>query len=161
VRSGLPYQIVPNGTEWCQELTRHYPKGVCKCSSPRCALLPVTNSLVCDPKCTSVVSCRYTASCLTSSSWPTQVLTFEVLAGMLQEILKSSFKLWEPCVLYIGQAHRYPPNTPFYIFFQQIYVLNFLNMLHTPFFFSSKCRLFHNATFFWFLYYSHFKYRVC
>jgi hypothetical protein len=31
----------------------------------------------------------------------------------------------------LGQAHRYPPNTPFYVFFQQIYVLNFLNMLHT------------------------------
>jgi hypothetical protein len=28
-------------------------------------------------------------------------------------------------------------------------------------FFSSKCCLFHNATFFWFLYYSHFTYRVC
>ena len=36
----------------------------------------------------------------------------------------------------IGQAHRHPPNTPFYIFFQQIYVLNFLNMLHTLRFFS-------------------------
>jgi hypothetical protein len=42
-----------------------------------------------------------------------------------------SINLQELCVLYIGQAHRYPPNTPFYIFFQQIYVLNFLNMLHT------------------------------
>jgi hypothetical protein len=46
------------------------------------------------------------------------------------------FNLYEPCVLYIGLAHRYPPNTPFYIFFQQIYVLNFLNMLHTLRFFS-------------------------
>jgi hypothetical protein len=44
--------------------------------------------------------------------------------------------LYEPCVLYIGQAHRYPPNTPFYVFFQQIYVLNFLNVLHTLNFFS-------------------------
>ena len=31
---------------------------------------------------------------------------------------------------------------------QQIYIQNILNMLHTPFFSSSKCRLFHNATFF-------------
>ena len=31
---------------------------------------------------------------------------------------------------------------------QQIYVQNILNMLHTLLFFSSKCRLFHNATFF-------------
>jgi hypothetical protein len=30
---------------------------------------------------------------------------------------------------------RYPPNTPFYIFFQQIYVLNFFNMLHALRFF--------------------------
>jgi hypothetical protein len=29
-----------------------------------------------------------------------------------------------------------------------MYVLNILNMLHIPRFFSSKCRLFHNATFF-------------
>ena len=36
----------------------------------------------------------------------------------------------------------------FYIFIQQIYVENILNMLHTLRFFSSKCRLFHNATFF-------------
>jgi hypothetical protein len=40
--------------------------------------------------------------------------------------------------LYIGRAHRYPQNTPFYVFFQQIYVMNFLNMLHTlrPFLFK-------------------------
>jgi hypothetical protein len=44
--------------------------------------------------------------------------------------------------------NRYSPNTPFYIFFQQISVLNFFNLLHTLCFFSSKCRLFHNATFF-------------
>jgi hypothetical protein len=48
----------------------------------------------------------------------------------------------------IGQAHRYPPKTPFYIFFQQIYVQNFLNMLHTLRFFLFKMLLFHNATFF-------------
>jgi hypothetical protein len=57
------------------------------------------------------------------------------------------FNLKEPCVLYTGQAHRYPPNTQFYMFFQQIYVLNFLNMLHTLYFFSTKCRWFRNATF--------------
>jgi hypothetical protein len=42
-----------------------------------------------------------------------------------------TINLEERCVLYIGRAHRYPPNTPFYIFFKKIYVLNFLNMLHT------------------------------
>jgi hypothetical protein len=61
-----------------------------------------------------------------------------------------NINLYEPCVLYIGRAHRYPPNTPFYIFFQQIYVyvLIFLNMLHTLYFFCSKFRSFRNATFF-------------
>jgi len=39
-------------------------------------------------------------------------------------------------------------NAAFYIFIQQIYVLNILNMLHNLLFFFSKCRLFHNATFF-------------
>jgi hypothetical protein len=34
-----------------------------------------------------------------------------------------------------------------FLFIQQTYVLNILNMLHTlRFFSSSKCRLFHNAT---------------
>ena len=47
-------------------------------------------------------------------------------------------KLQEPCVLYIGRAHLYPLNTPFYIFIQQIHVLNFLNMLHTLRFFLFK-----------------------
>jgi hypothetical protein len=35
----------------------------------------------------------------------------------------------------LGRPRRYPPNTPFSIFFQQLYVLNFLNMLHTLRFF--------------------------
>jgi len=44
--------------------------------------------------------------------------------------------------------HRWPPDVAFYIFIQQLYVLNILNMLHTLLFSSSKCHLFHNATFF-------------
>jgi len=44
--------------------------------------------------------------------------------------------------------HSYPPDAAFYIFIQQIYVLNILNMLHNLRFSSPKCRLFHNATFF-------------
>jgi len=45
--------------------------------------------------------------------------------------------------------HRSPPDAAIYIFIQQIrvYVLNILNMLNNLFF-SSKCRLFHYATFF-------------
>ena len=34
-----------------------------------------------------------------------------------------------------------------FLFIQQIYVLNILNMLHTLCFSPSKCRLFHNATY--------------
>ena len=40
---------------------------------------------------------------------------------------------------------------PYFIFIQQISILNILNMLYNlRFFFSSKCRLFHNATLFGF-----------
>jgi hypothetical protein len=40
-----------------------------------------------DPKCTNVVSCvLYIVSCQTSGSWRTQILTSEVVAGMLQEL---------------------------------------------------------------------------
>ena len=42
-----------------------------------------------------------------------------------------------------------------YIFSANISTEYFKHAAHSPFF-SSKCRLFHNATFFWFLYYSHF-----
>ena len=44
--------------------------------------------------------------------------------------------------------HRWPPNVAFYIFIQQIQVLNILNMLYTLHLFSSKCSLFHNANLF-------------
>jgi hypothetical protein len=47
-----------------------------------------------------------------------------------------------------------------YFFSTNISTEYFKHAAHSPFF-SSKCRSFHNATFFWFLYYSHFTYRVC
>jgi len=54
--------------------------------------------------------------------------------------------LYEPCVLYIGRA--YPPDVAIYIFFStNIRTMYFKHAAHSPFF-SSKCRLFHNATFF-------------
>jgi hypothetical protein len=69
------------------------------------------------------------------------VQKFAVHIQKLLEVMSTSvyremnqFNLKEPCVLYIGRAHHYLLNTSFYIFFQQIYVLNFLNMLHTLFF---------------------------
>jgi hypothetical protein len=58
------------------------------------------------------------------------------------------FKVYEPFVLYIGRAYRYPPDVAFYIFFStNISTDYFKNAAHSLFF-SSKCRLFHNATFF-------------
>jgi len=48
---------------------------------------------------------------------------------------------------YSPEVLSVPPVT-LCIFIQQIFVLNILNMLHNLSFFSSKCRLFHNATFF-------------
>jgi hypothetical protein len=64
--------------------------------------------------------------------------------------------------IYIGRAYRYPPDVTFYIyiFSTNISTEYFKHAAHSPFF-SSKCRLFRNANFFWFLCYSHFTYRVC
>jgi hypothetical protein len=60
----------------------------------------------------------------------------------------AEFNLQEPCVLYIGRAYRYPPDVAFYIYFSRnISTEYFEHAAHSPFF-SSKCRLFHNATFF-------------
>jgi hypothetical protein len=41
-----------------------------------------------------------------------------------------------------------PLHVAFYIFIQQIQVLNILNMVYTLRFFSSKCSLFHNSNVF-------------
>ena len=47
-----------------------------------------------------------------------------------------------------NRAYRYPPNVAFYIFFSTtLRTEYFKHAAHSPFF-SSKCRLFHNATFF-------------
>jgi hypothetical protein len=47
-----------------------------------------------------------------------------------------------------------------YIFSTTLSTEYFKHAAHSPFV-SSKCRLFHNATFFWFLYYLHFTYWMC
>ena len=50
--------------------------------------------------------------------------------------------------IYIGRAYFCPPDVEFYIFFStNISTEYFKHAAHSPFF-SSKCRLFHNATFF-------------
>jgi hypothetical protein len=73
----------------------------------------------------------------------------------------TKINLQEPCVLYIGRAYRYPPDVASYVFFStNISTEYFKHAAHSPFI-SSKCCLFHNANFFWFMYYSHFTFRVC
>jgi hypothetical protein len=57
-------------------------------------------------------------------------------------------KLYESCVLYIGRAYRYPPDVVFYVFFSAIISTEYFKRAADSLFFSSKCRLFHNATFF-------------
>jgi hypothetical protein len=49
--------------------------------------------------------------------------------------------------MYRTATLRYHPDVAFYIFFQQIITEYFKRAAHSPFF-SSKCLLFHNATFF-------------
>ena len=55
--------------------------------------------------------------------------------------------LQEPCVLYIGRAYRYPPDVAFYVFFSATISTEYFKNAEHTLFFSSKCRLFHNATF--------------
>jgi hypothetical protein len=44
------------------------------------------------------------------------------------------FNLQAAGILYIGQTYRYSPENAFYIFSQQIYVINFLDLLaQSPF----------------------------
>ena len=65
-------------------------------------------------------------------------------------ILKDStnFNLLTPNVNYSGHAAPLTSKVAFYIFIQQIWVLNILNMVYTLRFFSSKCSLFHNSNVF-------------
>jgi len=53
-----------------------------------------------------------------------------------------------PNVNYNGRTAPLTSKVAFYIFIQQIYVLNILNMVYTLRFSSSKCSLFHNSNVF-------------
>ena len=53
--------------------------------------------------------------------------------------------LLTPNVNYSGRTAPLTSKVAFYIFIQQIYVLNILNMVYTLRFFSSKCSLFHKS----------------
>ena len=55
--------------------------------------------------------------------------------------------LYAPCILYIGQTYRSSPEYSFYIFSQQIYLINFGGLSLTIFFYSPiKCHVFPNIT---------------
>jgi len=50
--------------------------------------------------------------------------------------------------IHIGRAYSYPPDVAFYIYFStNLCTEYFKHAAHSPFF-SSKCLLFHNSTFF-------------
>jgi len=60
-----------------------------------------------------------------------------------------NFNLMTPNVNYSGRTAPLTSKVAFYIFIQQISVLNILNMVYTlSFFFSSKFSLFHNSNVF-------------
>ena len=50
-------------------------------------------------------------------------------------------------ILYIGWAYRYPPDVALYIFFSANISTEYFEHAALSPFFSSKCRLFRNATF--------------
>jgi len=58
------------------------------------------------------------------------------------------FNLLTPNVNCSGRTAPLTSKVAFYIFIQQIYLLNILNMIYTLCFFSSKCSLFHNSNVF-------------
>jgi hypothetical protein len=94
----------------------------------------------------SVVTQQYFPPTSHNSSTP----TIKKLTRLQIRYYLIFFNLLELCVLYIGRAYRYPPDVAFHIFFfffTNISTEYFKHAAHSPFF-SSKCRLFHNATFF-------------
>ena len=66
----------------------------------------------------------------------------------------------KPNDLYERRTAPLASKVSFYIFIQQVQVLNILNMVYTVLFFFLFKMQFHNSNIS-FLYYSHFIYRVC
>jgi hypothetical protein len=81
----------------------------------------------------------HTVRCRASSfKWEYPLLSLRSSSSFLRllpHLLVTSISPFRHLASYmLGRAHRYPPKPPFYIFFQQIYLQNILNTLHTPFF---------------------------
>jgi len=62
--------------------------------------------------------------------------------------LLGTINLLKPNVNYSGRTAPLTFKVAFYIFTQQTYVLNILNMVYILRFFSSKCSFFHNSNVF-------------
>ena len=63
-------------------------------------------------------------------------------------VTSSPFNLLTPNINYSGRPAPLTSKVAFYLFIQQIQVLNILNMVYTLRLFSSKCSLFHNSNIF-------------
>jgi hypothetical protein len=80
----------------------------------------------------------------------TASLTFKIRASHIEDRHTATLQMLHYIYIYI-----------YFFFFQQISVLSILNMLHTLSFSLQNAVYFIMLPFFWFLYYSHFTYRVC
>jgi hypothetical protein len=73
---------------------------------------------------------------------------------------REAFNPYTPNDVYIRRTAPLTSRRCIYIFSQQIYVLNILNMLYIPFFSLQSAVCFIMLPL-WFLYYLQFTYRVC
>jgi len=70
---------------------------------------------------------------------PTHLQSSRIMSKGFGACLKNlSLTIWRLTATILVVPHSYPPDVQFYIFIQQIYVLNILNMLHNPRFFLFK-----------------------
>jgi hypothetical protein len=53
-------------------------------------------------------------------TFPLQKRLHERASAVRYTNIAYPINLQEQCVLYIGQAYRYPPDVAFYVFFQQL-----------------------------------------
>ena len=101
-----------------------------------------------------------------SLSWETETLWNWRLCYWLRLTIWRSCRwrieltLWPLKTSIVVVPHREPLNIAFYIFIQQIQLLNILTMVYIDRFFSSKCSLFHNSNLFGSCF-IHISYTVC
>ena len=79
---------------------------------------------------------------------PTPTPVYVRSAVILYPCVQTDLNPLTPNERYRGRTAPLTSEVAFYIFIQQIWVLNILNMVYTLRFFSSKCSLFHNSNIF-------------